>query len=198
MSIELIKSKVSAKQGLARSNLFAITLPNIPGIDVDEDELNVLCRDVTIPGRQLLSNERQIGMNLDKVAYGYAVQDVSATFLCLNDYYVRKYFETWQGLVVNPDTFELGYKNEYSKDVSIYQLSKNPETSAYNPKKDPYAEPGRPSKGFLKPDASSKKVYGVKLEYAYPTSMNGIQLNNELDGLVELNVQFSYRNWTQI
>lgn len=183
MSIELIKSKVSAKQGLAKSNLFAITLPNIPGLFVDQNELNVLCRDVTLPGRQLLSNERQIGMNLEKVAYGYAVQDVSATFLCLNDYYVRKYFETWQGLVVNPDTFELGYKNEYSKDISIYQLQKpDIEISGTN---------------FLNAPKTSQ-VYGVTLQKAYPTTMTDLQFNNELDGVVELNVQFSYRNWKPI
>jgi len=182
MSIELIKSKVSAKQGLARSNLFAITLPSIDGLSGVE-ELNVLCRDVTLPGRQLLSNERQIGATLEKVAYGYAVQDVSATFLCLNDYYVRKYFETWQGLVVNPDTFELGYKNEYSKDITIHQLQK-PE----------YEISGT---SFLNAPKSAQ-VYGVKLQKAYPTTMTDVQFNNELDGIVELNVQFSYRNWKPI
>ncbi|MDC0308803.1 hypothetical protein OAL25_00925 [bacterium] len=183
MSIELIKSKVSAKQGLAKSNLFAIALPAIPGILTDQSELNVLCRDVTLPGRQILSNERLIGANLEKVAYGYAVQDVSATFLCLNDYYVRKYFETWQGLVVNPDTFELGYTNEYAKEISIYQLQKpDYEISGTN---------------FLNAPKSAQ-VYGVKLQKAYPTTMTDLQFNNELDGIIEINVQFSYRNWKPI
>ena len=38
-------------------------------------------------------------------------------------------------------------------------------------------------------------VYRCKLIDAYPTTMTAIQLNNELDGVVELNVQLSYTNW---
>ena len=38
-------------------------------------------------------------------------------------------------------------------------------------------------------------VYECTLIDAFPTTMNSIQLNNELDGLVELNITFSYTNW---
>jgi len=41
-------------------------------------------------------------------------------------------------------------------------------------------------------------VYKVELEDAFPTTMNSISLNNEQDGLVQLNVQMSYRNWKRI
>jgi len=187
-SIDQLKSKISQKGGIALADLFEVKLPAIPGFD-GIDELNVLCKDVNIPGRQITSNDRLIGMHLEKVAYGYAVADVSATFLCLNGFYVRKYFEAWQALAVNPETFELGYShgpNGYAKDVSIYQLSKNSEMTEEN------------NMGFLQPDADSKKVYGVKLEYAYPTTLNGIGYANENQNIVEINVQLSYRNWKPI
>ena len=39
-------------------------------------------------------------------------------------------------------------------------------------------------------------VYRCKLIDAFPTTVNAIQLNNELDGVTELNIQLSYTNWT--
>jgi hypothetical protein len=39
-------------------------------------------------------------------------------------------------------------------------------------------------------------IYTCKLEKAFPTTVNAINLNNEQNGLVELNVQLSYRNWS--
>ena len=38
-------------------------------------------------------------------------------------------------------------------------------------------------------------IYQCTLIEAYPTTMNAIQLNNEANGLVELNVQLSYDRW---
>ena len=41
-------------------------------------------------------------------------------------------------------------------------------------------------------------VYECKLLDAFPTTMNAIELSNELDGLVQLNIQLSYRNWEKV
>ena len=36
------------------------------------------------------------------------------------------------------------------------------------------------------------------LENAFPTTMGAIELNNELDGLVQIQVQLSYTKWKAI
>lgn len=169
MRIDDFKSLVSQKGGLAQSNRFKVILPQIPGSPLDTEQLNILVREVTLPGRQMTSVERTIGLQQQKVAYGYAVAEISLTFVLLNDYGVRKHMERWQNLVVDQQTFEVGYYNDYVKPVKIYQQDKNERT-----------------------------VYGVELLEAYPTSLNGVQLNNDQDGLVELNVSLSYKNWKQI
>ena len=46
--------------------------------------------------------------------------------------------------------------------------------------------------------SSSNNIYTCQLLDAYPTTVNAIALNNELDGMVELNVQLSYRKWREI
>ena len=57
-SINQFKSLVNAKNGIARSNLFRVKLPSLPGATMEE--LNILCKDVQLPGRQVLTNERRI------------------------------------------------------------------------------------------------------------------------------------------
>ena len=38
-------------------------------------------------------------------------------------------------------------------------------------------------------------VYSVDLIDAFPVNTSAIELNNELDGLVQLTVSFAYTNW---
>ena len=46
--------------------------------------------------------------------------------------------------------------------------------------------------------SSSNNIYTCQIIDAYPTTVNAINFNNELDGMVELNVQLSYRKWREI
>jgi hypothetical protein len=89
-----------------------------------------------------------------------------------NDYAVKKYFEAWAKLAVNTgsDNYltQIGYKSDYANDVTIEMLDKETEET----------------------------VYTCKLYDAYPTTLNTIEISNELDGLVEFNVQLSYRHWS--
>lgn len=208
-SIDQFKSLINNKNGLARSNLFRVKLPSLPG--ARSEEMNILCKDVNLPGRQILTNERQIGMQNVKVPYGYAVQDVSMTFHVLNDYGVKEYFETWQNLAVNQNRYEVGYQKGvggYARDVEIEQFRKVKRL----PRR--FTEEFRSETGLqqflprlsdfeivqdvfgLQDQLNDLVIYRCKLIDAYPTGLNAIQLNNELDGVVELNIQMSYTNWT--
>lgn len=206
-NIDQFKSLVSAKQGLARPNVFKVELPSIPGATTTD--VNLLCRDVQLPGRQITTYDRQIGMKVEKVAYGYVKDDVSMTFLVLNDYGIKNYFEQWQRLAVDPETYEIGYFNEYVKQVKIYQLKKGFSVPVYStplglPRLPTILQNRLPSIGpfdFAQGQFDLDFITGEDIVYectlidAFPTTMNAIQLNNELDGLVELNVTFSYTNW---
>lgn len=103
-SIEQLKGEIGRGGGVAKSNLFRVLMPVIPeiylnstGLDVATPQsLNILCTRATVPGRQLLTNERTIGTVTQKVAYGYVNDDISFSFLGLNNFVVRKYLEDWQ------------------------------------------------------------------------------------------------------
>ncbi len=181
-SIDDLKSLASVKLGFARPNNFLITLPARHG--VDGRELNILCSNTTLPGKQVLTTERRIGMEMQKIAYGYAVDDVSMTFYLMNDYGVKKYFDNWRSKVINENTFDAQYKNEYVDDITIHQLRKP--LVGFSKQLGPF----RPNIGI-----GGGTVYSCKLIDAFPTTIQSIELTNELDGLLQLTVQISYTNW---
>lgn len=199
-SIDQFKSLISAKGGVARPNLFRIKFPSMPG--ATSEELNILCKDIQLPGRQVMTNDRRIGLDLERMPYGYAVNDVSVTFHVMNDYGIKEYFETWQNLAVNQQTRQVGYQSEFAKNVEIEQfrkVTKLPKRFGddFNNSPLPRLSDIDIVNQFYEFDnqINDLVVYRCKLIDAFPTSVNTIQLNNDLDGIVELNVQLSYTNW---
>lgn len=191
-SVDELKALVNTKLGFARPNRFLVTLPSFGGgglFGIFTDgasprELNILCSNASLPSKVVLTNDRRIGMEYQKMAYSYAVDDVSMTFYLMNDYGVKEYFDTWRNIVINEDRMESNYKNEYARTVTIHQLR-------------------QPLVGFTKQVGPIRfgggigggTVYSVDLLEAFPIVTSAIELNNELDGLVQLTVNFAYTNW---
>lgn len=187
-SINQLKSYVSKSFGIAQANQYMVQLPG--GSAIDKRAINVLCKNVTLPGKQITTIDRNIGIYNEKVANGFLVDDVSMTFHVLNDYATKYYFDQWISNVfgfTGTDERESGsvrYKNEYAYRISIHQLRK------------PQARFGFDVGPLdLDLDVGGDVIYAVDLIDAFPTSINTIQLSDELDGLVEINVQFSYTDW---
>ena len=202
-TIDQLKSMISAKDGIARPNLFRIKFPSLPG--ASGEEVNILCKDVQLPGRQILTNERRIGTKIEKIPYGYSVGDISLTFHVMNNYGIKEYFESWQNLAYNQQTREVGYQRGpfgYARQVEIEQFRKvkklpNRFRSEVSNSLLPKLTDFDIVQNFfsLSDQVNDLVVYRCKLIDAYPTTLNSIQLTNELDGVVELNVQISYTNW---
>ena len=202
-SVDRIKSIVSSRGGLARPNNFLVELPPLPGFGRANEPMNLLCRSATIPSKQILSVDRRIGMEFEKIAYGYAVDDVQMTFLLTNDYYAKKYFDRWKDLIIGEDVQVAAYKSTYQKRVVIHQLRNSIPTTAFD------INVGRIPIGvditsFLNSLSArsgvnvSTSTYSVELIDAFPTTMSQIDFNNEQDGLVEMTVALSYTNFKRI
>ena len=208
-SVDDLKTLANTKLGFAKANQFLVempplgssnsggfggflaslfSLPSIPGIIENEPtsrEMNFLCSQVQLPGKQILTTDRRIGAESQKIAYGYAVPEVAMTFYLMNDYGIKKYIDGWMRYIIDENYGIPAYKNEYQKSIRIHQLR-------------------RPIAGFstglLGPlnvnlDIGGGSAYSCELIEAFPTTMNSIELSNELDGLVQLNVSFSYTRW---
>jgi len=206
-TIDELKGMASSKLGFARSNNYLVELPSlgssspfgrlasflpsIPGVTPDSKpstrELNILCKNATIPGKQIATTERRIGMRTEKIAYGYVVDDVSLTFYLLNDYGVMNYFDDWRSRILDEENMTVGFKRDYSFPVKIHQLRR--------PLINRSAGVG-PIRINL--SAGGGSVYSVELIDAFPTTINSINFSNDLDGLVEVTVSFAYTNWKRI
>ena len=168
-SIEDLKGKLT--QGVSRPDRYKVILPSEFG--VDGETISTLCRATNIPGRQMLTNERTIGMMTQKMPYGFLSDDVNLTFLLTQDYSMRNYFENWQSKIINPGAslYEVAYKNEYAKEVIIQQLN----------------------------HGDDSVVYACKLIKAFPTTMQAIELGDDAQNqLVQLSVQLSYTVWEPV
>jgi len=203
-TVDELKALANTKLGFARPNRFLVTMPTnfggggglLNGIiglltggggGASARELNILCSNATLPAKLTLTSERRIGMEFQKVAYGYAVDDVSMTFYLMNDYGVKEYFDAWRNTAIpeeGSNAFTSNYKSQYAKTVTIHQLR-------------------QPLAGFSKQVGPIRfnagigggTVYSVDLLEAFPVATSAIELNNDLDGLVQLTVTFAYTNW---
>ena len=98
---------------------------------------------------------------------------MTMTFLLTNDYYIKKYFDMWQEMIVDTSSrhYKTFYKNDYVTDVTIQQLS-----SGNN------VVPG----------------YSIILQNAYPIQVGAIELSSEGDGLMEVTITFEYDNYRSV
>jgi hypothetical protein len=95
------------------------------------------------------------------------------SFLLTNDYYIKKYFDMWQEMIIDTAGrhYKAFYKDEYSTDIIIQQLSSSNDVI-----------PG----------------YTIKLENAYPITVGSIDLSEGSDGMMELSVTFEYDNFKSV
>ena len=155
------------------------------------DTLNVLCKDVEIPGKQIMTLDRNVGIQNEKVVSGFATSDLNMSFYMTNDYGPRKYFDKWMSDMLDEETGNIqwkkgldGTKGGFAKTITIHQLSK------------PQARVGF-DLGILDInfDLLGNSIYSVQLEDAFPITQNAISLNSQ-GSIVELQVNFAYTKWT--
>ena len=183
-SLSELKSSITFGGGLARTNKFLVTLPSLGAGGLigalGSRNMNILCRTAQIPGKQVTTHEKRIGMKFEKVAYGYAVEDVTLTFMETSLMPIRNYFDTWRGLTLDETAQTAKYKTEYQKRVIISQLAMPLPLGAFTPNL---------------PIDVQVSTYQIELTNAFPTSVTAIEYNNEADGFVETTVALSYTNY---
>ena len=200
VNIDTMKSTINRRGGVARPNRFGvyITHPsksinsllnfnpatllsnlisgdgvNIADFISDPRDMFILCKSVTMPGKRITTTEAMHNHHLSKKPYSAATDEVTMTFMLTNDYYIKKYFDMWQEMIVDTSGkhYKTFYKNEYSTDVTIQQLSQGSDIV-----------PG----------------YSIKLLNAYPIQVGAIELSSEGEGLLEVSITWEYDNFKSV
>ena len=159
-TIESLISKF-AEKGVSHPNRYKVVIPGLRDGDV-------YCQATNLPGRQITTGERSIGMITQKMPNGFIFDDVSLIFILDGEYSVKKYFDDWHYDIIGTENYELKYKNTMTKEVEIHQLHKETEET----------------------------IYGVKLLKAFPITVSPIELGDGLaNQITQLNVQLNFVDW---
>lgn len=190
MNVDNFKSLVSKRGGLAPGNRFAVYMP-LPLISFDPQELiakafkkgnaggnnffndprdvSILCDSVTMPGRQISTNDVVNNMLAIKMPYNYINDDVTMSFHITNDHYMKKFFDNWMDKIIDRKTMTMKYRSSYATDIIIQQL-----------------------------DQRDVPVYTCTLKNAYPITMASYELNNSSENQFQkITMTFAYEDWGQ-
>lgn len=227
-SVEQFKAMLSAERGLASANMYRVILPSLAGKQkmdgttiegYSPENINLLCKATALPGRQIMTLDRTVGMVNTKVAHGFVVENVALTFQCTNSYLIRRYFQDWQHLAISNlagAQYHSGYYDSYTQDVKIAQIRK-PESFAiknfdlgFDLGLDPVVRDALPTIGGVDlGDLSEGRfdiaivgdenvVYECLLQKAFPVSLTEISMTNEADQISEFTVSLAYKNWFDV
>ena len=151
------------------SNIFSKIMGEILG-DGTVRATGLKCEGIELPGRNIdTTPDTNIYGPERNIATGYTFADITGTFQLSSDLKEKKYFETWQRLCYNPQTFAMGYYDDYIGSVDIHTM-----------------------------DEQNKKRYGVKLIECFPKSIGAQQLSYAGTGYLTCAVTFSYRYWKNL
>ena len=129
------------------------------------------CSSISIPGRTLRT---QMNGNIygpsHQIVQGQTFAPVSADFYCGSDLAERYFFEEWQKITYNPDTYNINYYKEYIGSIEIYQLNEQDE-----------------------------RTYGCKLEEVFPVTIGALPYaHGNSNAIQTISVEFAYRYWRNI
>ena len=151
------------------SNIFSKIMGEVLG-DGAVGATGLKCEGIELPGRTIdTTPDTNIYGPERNIATGYTFADITGTFQLSSDLKEKKYFETWQRLCYNPQTFAMGYYDDYIGSVDIHTM-----------------------------DEQNKKRYGVKLVECFPKSIGAQQLSYAGTGYLTCAVTFSYRYWKNL
>jgi len=154
----------------ASTNLFSQTLLGQVG-GGDTRDVSYQCHSIAFPGRNMTTSEdTNIYGPTREIVEGFTYGDITAKFYCHNDMREKKFFETWQRLAYNPQTFAMGYYDDYTGTIQIYQL-----------------------------DAKGNRTYGCELIECFPKNIGDQALSGaQTTQVQEVDVIFSYRYWKNL
>jgi hypothetical protein len=171
-SLERFRSEVLDGAGLARNNRFEVIITPPRGLSDrgSESELaSLYVEQASVPLLNIFAKPFKIfGPTYQRpITSEYGGEGMPITFHVDRDMRIRRFFEDWMHLIVDPVRFTVGYQENYITNILIRQL-----------------------------DEQNNVTNEIKLIEAFPRNINLMDLNNNSSNQTHrLNVLFAYRYW---
>ena len=170
--IETLKTKIG---GFAKGNRYNVTFVGLPaGLDVGVNEnLQYLCEAVSLPTKGIASNAQDIYGPPREIPYRETFTEAALSFIVDDNFTIKRFFDQWQEKIINVETGNVNYWNNFVATINITRLS-NDATSF----------------------AEASDMYKIELREAYPSAVGEIALGHtQGNEILRLSVTFKYRKW---
>ena len=154
----------------SQTNIFAQVMGQTVA-DQTARKTSLRCESFEFPGRNLDSSpDVNIYGPEREIVQGYSYGDVTAVFQCSSDMKEKRFFETWQRLAYNPQTWSMQYYNDYTGSIKIFQL-----------------------------DETDRQRYGVELVECFPKTIAAQPIAYaSVNEIQKVSVTFAYRYWKDL
>ena len=134
-------------------------------------EVSLKCEQITMPGRNIDTEpDNNIYGPVREIAQGWSYADITANFQLSSDLRERRFFETWNRLAFNPDTWNIGYYDDYTGRIQIFQL-----------------------------DEQNNRRYGIELIECFPKAIGDLTYDySQVNTQQKVSITFSYRYWQNL
>ena len=169
MALNTFISRLKEK-GYQRQNKFSVSIvgPNGPM----GREMTLFAETVEIPGQTIISSPDELRYGpLREVATAATYGPTAITFICTPGLPERTFFTAWQDKIINKESWEAHYYNDYARDFSITVKAL---------------------------DAMEKPKYGVMMYEVFPKTVSGQSFGHASnDAYQTLDVEFAFRYWKE-
>ena len=171
-----LKAQVENFGGFAKGNRYNVSFIKYPAGLTSATivgNLPYLCESVSLPTKSLASNAHDVYGPPREIPYRETFTEAALSFILDDAFTVKRFFDKWQENIINVETGNVNYWNNFVATINITRLS-NDATS------------------FT--DATDK--YKIELREAYPSAVGEIALGHTQGGeILRLSVTFKYRKW---
>ena len=138
--------------------------------------LQYLCESVSLPTKGIASNPQDIYGPPREIPYRETFTEAALSFIVDDAFTVKKFFDTWQTKIINPETGNVHYWNNFVATINITRLTNDASTFD-----------------------TTANSYRIELREAYPSAVGEIALGHTQGGeILRLSVTFKYRKWMSL
>ena len=123
-SLERFQKEILSGAGLARNNRFEVLIPTPAGLanrKIDADLSSLYVEQASVPLLNIFSKSFKIfGPSYQRpISSEYGGEGLPITFHVDRNMRVRRFFEDWMHLVINPNRFTVSYQEQYLSLIHI-------------------------------------------------------------------------------
>ena len=175
-SVDTLRAIIDRTGGFAKGNRYNVSIEPPAGISGAADairDLQYLCESVSLPTKGIASNAQDIYGPPREIPYRETFTEAALSFIVDDAFTVKRFFDKWQEKIINVETGNVNYWNNFVATINITRLSNDATSFA---------------------DASD--MYKIQLREAYPSAVGEIALGHTQGGeILRLSVTFKYRKW---